>query len=405
MVYDPNIWSQPHEIGEVCAKFLPGVDLNTNAVAEAVVQTGAILDDVTTEYLASIAVHHFRLENDEQAKKFSQRLAADNLVEYVCGVPRGAPPFTPNDPGYPGNAGISGAWQDHLTQINAAAAWDKSQGLSSTKIAVCDTHFDIAHNDMTGKFSGGYNYTRAQASPLDTPATCSDTDFHGQAVAGLLGADTDNNLGVCGVSPNCTLIPYQCAINNTDSAPLDYFIYIAAAILAATTAAVKIINLSYVTGPSAFPPMTTALAAAWRAGILLVASAGNDGTGVPQYPAASPNVLAVGVVDGADARVSYSNFGSNVNCAAPQGAVTTYINNGYRTNFGATSGAAPIISGVASLMLKWGLNNHQIFNILSTSAGGDPTTGFSNSTVYRVNADKAVSAALALSRPCFFLAA
>jgi hypothetical protein len=65
------------------------------------------------------------------------------------------------------------------------------------------------------------------------------------------------------------------------------------------------------------PPMLrAAVAAASLAGIVVVASAGNDGTCVPNYPAALPGVVAVGAV-GPDGPAPWTNYGPWVDACAP----------------------------------------------------------------------------------------
>jgi serine protease len=55
------------------------------------------------------------------------------------------------------------------------------------------------------------------------------------------------------------------------------------------------------------------------ANITIVAAAGNEGRGTVSFPAALPNVIAVGAVDGRKQRAPYSNFGAEIDLMAPGG--------------------------------------------------------------------------------------
>jgi serine protease len=81
---------------------------------------------------------------------------------------------------------------------------------------------------------------------------------------------------------------------------------------------VKVINMS-LGGPGTSETITRAVDRATAAGILVVASAGNDGKGSVEFPANLDNVIAVGATDGRKQRAPYSNFGSALDLVAPGG--------------------------------------------------------------------------------------
>ena len=100
---------------------------------------------------------------------------------------------------------------------------------------------------------------------------------------------------------------------------------------------------------------------AWNAGVVLVAAAGNGGSTSMNYPAAYPNVIAVGATDNKDNKASFSTYGTWVDVAAPGVSVySTFPNHrftlarennrsqGYDIGSG-TSMAAPIVAAVAAL--------------------------------------------------------
>ena len=98
-------------------------------------------------------------------------------------------------------------------------------------------------------------------------------------------------------------------------------------------------------------------ASAYNAGILLVASAGNNGDGNlstndVMYPAKLESVIAVSAIDQNNIAVSWSADGSEVELAAPGvGIYSTWLDGGYHSMSG-TSMAAPFVSGVAALMMQ-----------------------------------------------------
>ena len=81
---------------------------------------------------------------------------------------------------------------------------------------------------------------------------------------------------------------------------------------------------------------------------MLVAAAGNTGTSDPTYPAAFPGVVGVAGTDPADARYTWSTYGSWVRLAAPGCSMTTVPGAGYG-DFCGTSSAAAFVSGIAGL--------------------------------------------------------
>jgi hypothetical protein len=92
----------------------------------------------------------------------------------------------------------------------------------------------------------------------------------------------------------------------------------------------------------------------------MVAAAGNDGSEDPIYPAAFPEVMGVAAVDPLGRKADFSNYGSFVDIAAPGVDLTTTDISGsggfsigdYYRRFSGTSGAAPVVAGVVSLLLS-----------------------------------------------------
>jgi subtilisin family serine protease len=119
----------------------------------------------------------------------------------------------------------------------------------------------------------------------------------------------------------------------------------------------RVINMSF-SMPNLSNELRRAIDYATGAGVICVASAGNDGEQVSVYPAAFSDVLGVASTTDTDSRSTFSNYGQNlVWVAAPgEGIVTTYPYGTYAASWG-TSFSAPFVSGTVALMLseRWDL--------------------------------------------------
>ncbi len=240
-----------------------------------------------------------------------------------------------------------------LPKIQAPTAWDTSQG-SGVKVAVLDCGIHASHPDLGSKVVLAQNFT--------TSTTTDDRCNHGTHVAGTIGAVTNNGIGVAAVAPQASLINGK-VLNDTGHG---FFSDIDTAIQWAADNGAKVINMS-VGGTIACPSGTqTAANYAWNKGVVLAAAAGNGGTAGADAPANCQNVIGVAATDSSDAKASFSNFGSEVDVAAPGvniwSTVNPDINGGtlYRGDFSGTSMATPHVSGVLAL-------------IWATSYGTNPT--------------------------------
>jgi Subtilase family len=113
-----------------------------------------------------------------------------------------------------------------------------------------------------------------------------------------------------------------------------------------------------------------AVAYAISHGVVVVAAMANDNTNNPSFPAAYPDVIAVGATDSADHRASFSNFGPHIDVAAPGvGVQSTYWDDTYASLSG-TSMASPHVAGVAALVLSRNasLSADQVGNIIRSTA-------------------------------------
>lgn len=273
---------------------------------------------------------------------------------------------SPNDLYFAGQLG-------YLNDVNAPAAWDRTTGSSSVKIAVVDSGVDVTHPDLSGKIADTYNAVTGSTDVTDAIG-------HGTMVAGVAAASTNNSIGVAGAGYDASIL----AVKVADSNNLIDTMAESAGIIWAVDHGARVINLS-LGSPSADPTETNAVAYAVSHGVVVVAAAGNSGApadGNPvEYPAALPGVLAVGGTDPVqDVIAPFSNHGSYVDVAAPAvGIVTTSVGGTY-TNAAAVAGtsfSSPLVAGQAALLAaaQPSATAAQIQSAIVSSAHGYAGTG------------------------------
>jgi thermitase len=308
----------------------------------------------------------------------------------------------PNDPIFPQMYGLNNTGQTGGTadaDIDAPEGWEAA-GLGAfpatggAKVGIVDTGITATHPDLAGKVANcaqSIGLIPGVISGSIREGSCADDNGHGTHVAGTVTANTNNGIGVAGVSFNS-----QLAICRALSGPLGVgsTADIANCVRYVHDKGAKVISMSF--GGGASTTLQSAMNYAWENGgpngSVLVAAAGNDGDATLNYPAAYPNVVSVAATDDADARASFSNANADVEIAAPGvDIVSTWRDGGYNTISG-TSMATPHASGVAAVIrtLNSSLTASQAVARLDSAtddlgpAGRDPNFGFG-----RVNLAKA----------------
>jgi len=267
------------------------------------------------------------------------------------------------------NAGPSGTYGGTPgADVNAIAAWRRGTGAESVRLAIADTGVDPGHPDLAAMLASGPRLTDGIDLASSDPSTWADSTGHGTAVAGVMAAFTNDgphfdSLGVAGVcggdghgNPGCRLVPIRIARVSTATSWT-----IARAILHATAAGARALNLSFAGGgPSTLE--REALHHAITRGCVIVAAAGNGGDARPMYPAAYAAdglCIAVGASDPHDRRAGFSSYGPWIDLVAPGVDVwTTFPTyptaNGTRLpGYVAASGtsfAAPFVTGAVGLL-------------------------------------------------------
>ena len=250
--------------------------------------------------------------------------------------------------------------------INVKGVWGTYKG-EGIHIAVVDDGMYFAHEDLKDNVDESLNHNyESSLSSIYNPNVA-----HGTAVSGLIAARDENGLGVRGVAPRATIYGYNLLVERTDINEAD----------AMTRNRMKTAVSSNSWGPPDSIVAFDGPARVWERAIETGVNEGYDGKGIVYVWAAGNGarrgdnsnydgyvnyyaVTAVCAVNNRGIRSSYSEQGANLWVCAPssdydrdrQGIVTTdneYSNAttpGYRDDFGGTSAAAPIVSGVVALV-------------------------------------------------------
>lgn len=241
--------------------------------------------------------------------------------------------------------------------IDAPQAWDVVTQASNVVVAVLDTgirytHEDLAANMWVNPVDGGHG-TNSISGTKDP----NDDEGHGTLMAGVIGAVGNNGKGVVGVAWKVQLMACKCFTSagaSSDSA-------IVAAIDYARVNGARIINASF-DSPNLGLALSNAVLRAQLAGILFVASSGNNAVDLdatPHYPACFDidNVVSVAYTTRLDTLGEYSNYGSTkVALAAPGAGIESCFftsDNAYlgSPSLEGSSYAAAYVSGALALIL------------------------------------------------------
>jgi subtilisin len=250
------------------------------------------------------------------------------------------------------DAELDASWG--VKRIGAGTVQDSNNMGQGINIAVIDTGINYNHEDLIGRYKGGWNFVTNNANPFDD-------NGHGTHCAGIIAAN-DNNDAVVGVAPQANIYAVK-VLDSTGSGSLTNVI---AGIDWATKTRsdtdpnndIQVISMSLgaSTGTSS---LQAACDAAYKAGIVVVAASGNDYRSSISYPANYASVIAVGATDSSDKRASFSNYGSKLELVAPGvNILSDYIDvspNDQRNHdtlyMSGTSMACPHVAGVAALIL------------------------------------------------------
>lgn len=224
-------------------------------------------------------------------------------------------------------------------------------------VALLDTGLDPDHPDLQANYRGGYDFVNDDPDPRDD-------NGHGTQVAGVLGA-RENGFGLVGVAPRVNLWELKVLDSQAQGSISD----VVRGLEWAVEHGIQVVNMSLGT-PEDSRTLREAVRAAWEAGLVLIAPVGNESSKV-LYPAAYPEVIAVGAIDRKGELAWFSNTGPEVELVAPGEEIpTTYLERGYRLASG-TSFAAPHVAGVAALLISAGVRDNEEVRLRLTSTAED----------------------------------
>lgn len=302
-------------------------------------------------------------------------LKALNVVEYAEKVPLNRHCLTPNDPSY------NSSTQWGLFKINAANAWNISTGSPSVVVAVVDDAVQTNHPDLsaniwtnTGEIASngtdddgngyvddvqGYDVADNDNNP-NPPNTTFD---HGTHVAGIIGARSNNSIGVASIGYSVKIM----AVKSTNQATLvtdgyDGIIY-------AVNSGADVINMSW-GGSASSTTAQNIITWASNQGVVLIAAAGNNDVNTQFYPAAYTGVISVASTTTNDAKSSFSNYGTWIDVSAPGSSIYSTVPNSTYAYMSGTSMACPMVAGLAGLVksVNPGMTKSDIENCILTTA-------------------------------------
>lgn len=358
------------------------------------------------------------------SEALAARLAAQADVEYAVPDRRKKRAAAATDPLYAANASnspVAGQWYLRAptstvrSAINAEAAWNITTGRSSVVVAVLDSGVRFDHPDLAGKLLAGYDFvgtdrdlngntipgsylTAKDNNGYDDNAAdegdgiteteandvgglfegCTEFDpdtnryvaerssWHGTQVSGLIGALTNNGIGMASVGRNVRVLPVRvlAKCGGWDSDILVGMRWAAGISVPGATfdnpTPAKVLNLSLGGGTTCTAAYQDAVAEVNAVGAVIVASAGNGNGRAVSEPASCDGVIGVGGLRHEGDKVGYSDIGPELTISAPAGnCVNTPVN---------TPCLYPILT----------TSNSGVFNPVTNAAGGSIYTGDGN---------------------------
>lgn len=220
-----------------------------------------------------------------------------------------------------------------VDMVRAREVWPVTHG-EGINVVVVDTGIDYNHPELSGVYAGGYNTLNTANPPMD------DND-HGTHVSGTIAA-ADNNFGVVGVAPRVRLWAVK-VLDSSGSGSSDHIIQAIDWVIAKKNELGGDWVMNFSLGSSSPSGLErSAFGRATDAGILVCAASGNESTAtVPAavgYPAAYPNVLAIGAVDSTKTIASFSNQGPELAVVGPGVSVLSTVPVGAGSSVAVTAG-------------------------------------------------------------------
>ncbi|MBZ9637407.1 S8 family peptidase [Clostridium sp. FP1] len=285
-----------------------------------------------------------------------------------------------------------------LRLINIEDTWENitQEELSKVKVAIVDSGIDSEHEDLRNMVHKGYNF-------IDNTTNTQDNFGHGTRIAGIIGAERNNGIGIAGVASGVKLIPLK-VIDGRGRGDIKNVVR---ALEWCIENQVDIINLSIGYQRNEIDILTNKnsiyyykeqelIERALKNNITVVSSVGNGYGKAMQYPAAYPGVISVASCGICSKPFTLYCATKNNKCngntiyAPGEYIFTTDVGNKYSYDFG-SSMACGFITGAVSLLKakRIKLTSTQIHLMLLENAN---TIEIGNKSIKFLNVDKAFNA-------------
>jgi len=346
-------------------------------------------DQVLIKFENSDEIEAVDLKEGESMEELMSKLSADPSVDFV------EPNYTYKASIIPTDTYFDNQW--YLKKIKAPEAWNEIRESEKIIIAVIDTGVQIAHPDIRDNIwvnkkeipnnkldddkngyiddINGWDFVNSVSdpSPKFSEGYTQDGIFHGTIVAGIAAASGNNAGGISGVTWRAQIMPLKVLDDKGEGNTKN----VVRAIDYATANGADIINLSFV-GFGYSLSLKEAIQRAYKAGVIIVAAAGNEeggGEGVfldatPMYPVCYDGnngenmVIGVAATDALDQRAYFSGYGTKcIDISAPglsifstavyapeKGYNESFFNKYYDGYWSGTSMATPMVSGAIALI-------------------------------------------------------
>ena len=374
-------------------KVFKGEEKNITPREEEKSPAGVNAPDLSTVYKMSFS-------EDTDIQKVVAEYENDPAVEYAEPNYKMETSRTPNDP-YLSSSGTWGQAYDDLwglKKINAEYAWDTNTGSADVVVAVIDTGVDYSHEDLAGniwtntdEIAGnsidddgngyvddvyGYDFYNGDADPIDDHG-------HGTHCSGTIAAVTDNGKGVAGTSWNSQIM----GVKFLSAGGSGWLSDAVSSIEYAADNGADVLSNSW-GGWGRSQTLQDSINYAYSKGTVVVAAAGNSNWDTSNYqPAGLENVVTVAATDYTDSKASFSNYGDEVDVAAPGVDILSLKADG--TSMGSTVGskytrasgtsmACPHVAGATALIWSENPNytNQEVEQVLEITADDLGDVGF-----------------------------
>lgn len=379
------------EASDLFAGLMPGVDYVEGELVVSFKDDAdseiALLSDEAEEVTSDTLV--LSLESDAEANEVAAELLAQDAVDYV--EPNYLFTLFDSDFETTGEAVINdpiatSQWVLSDANANLYEFWDSYRANGDCTVAIIDSGIDSDHPDLKNNIVAQTSTVTASKDPDNASYEDIASNSHGTHVAGIIAAQTNNGLGVSGVSYNAKVMSVRAFYANgttvtgsaTDiSSAVEYIVD------NAEDYNVRVINMSLgATSADAFSQtLAAAIDKAWAKGILCVCASGNESSASAVsdavFPANYEKTLCVGAIEASHNRFYASNGGDALQVVAPGTQICSTIKNGGYGSMSGTSMAAPYASAVAALcfLQNDALTPQNVIDALTSTATDLGTAG------------------------------